>query len=236
MSQRHCFGPGADSPEAPRLDEPWPRTALRLEDRSPRHLEAHLDRLRAGAACLGWDHGWLAPAADGLLSWLGARAPQGGQALRLLLEPRRLVATLDPLPSAPSPCRLIPMAHPMAHRRREPASRLKGLCGAWPRAVLATVSALGGEDALLTWPDGTLAETARAALALEVGGTLWLPPPEGRVASLAEALDLPVWAKARGLTLHQHPIPLAKVQEGHLWCMNALRGVWPATLLGKASL
>jgi branched-subunit amino acid aminotransferase/4-amino-4-deoxychorismate lyase len=231
MSQRRCFGPKEDSPEAPRLDEPWPRTALRIEAEGPRHLEAHMNRLRQGASCLGWEPSWLASSVQDLSLWIGAQAPQGEQALRLLLEPQRLVATLEPLPRAPSPCRLVPLAHPMEARRWDPASRHKGLCGPWSRAVLATASALGGDDALLTWSDGTLAETAIAALALEVGGVLCLPPPEGRVASLAEALDLPRWAAARGLELCWQPIPVGRVPVGRLWCMNTLRGIWPATLL-----
>ncbi len=69
-----------------------------------------------------------------------------------------------------------------------------------------------------------------ALLAYAPGDRLLLPPPEGRVASLAERLDLPDWAAAQGLQLAQAPISLEMARQGQVWCLNALRGVWPALL------
>ncbi len=51
------------------------------------------------------------------------------------------------------------------------------------------------------------------------------------MASLAEALDLPAWAAARGLELRWEGIPLGRVAENRLWCLNAVRGIWAANLL-----
>jgi branched-subunit amino acid aminotransferase/4-amino-4-deoxychorismate lyase len=97
--------------------------------------------------------------------------------------------------------------------------------------VLAAAHAAGAHDALLLWPDGTVAETGIAAVALEREGELWIPPPAGRVASLAEALELPIWARERGLALLTRPFPLEEVASGTLWCLNAVRGMWQAESL-----
>jgi hypothetical protein len=70
-----------------------------------------------------------------------------------------------------------------------------------------------------------------AAVGIELGGVLWMPPPEGRVASLAECLELPAWAQSRGLQIETAELHPSLALEGQLWCMNALRGFWPATLL-----
>ncbi|MDE3246558.1 MAG: hypothetical protein KGN80_10755, partial [Acidobacteriota bacterium] len=58
-----------------------------------------------------------------------------------------------------------------------------------------------------------------------------LPPLEGRVGSLTEALELPLWASSHGVALQRRPITLAEVSSGQLWCMNALRGLWQAEVV-----
>jgi branched-subunit amino acid aminotransferase/4-amino-4-deoxychorismate lyase len=123
------------------------------------------------------------------------------------------------------------MRHPLTEGRSDPKAPHKGLSGPWSAATRAEAQQLGGEDALLLWPDGTLAETAIAAVGLEVNGAFLLPSPEGRVASLAKRLDLPAWAAGRGLRIEVAPIPRSRMPEGRLWCLNALRGIWPASLL-----
>jgi len=173
---------------------------------------------------------------SGLEAALGdwvAGGTSGDGALRLTLHgPEGLVsARLEPLPQTPQPYRLAAMLHPKGDLRSSPLARHKGLSGPWRPPVLAEARARGADDALLLWPEGTLAETAIAALALEVEGALVLPPPGGRVASLAEALDLPAWAAARGLEVRWESIPLGRVAEGRLWCLNAVRGIWAANLL-----
>lgn len=227
-----AFGPGSTTwPLGQRLPAgEGPHTALPVHGGTPRHLEAHLERLRAGAQALGQGVPWLAGAAADLLVWLEARpSPEGALRLALHLELRLLAARLEPLPSAHSPYRLAPMLHPMGDLRPSPLARHKGLSGPWRPVAFTEAHRLGAEDALLLWPDGTLAETAIAAVALERDGSLTLPPPPGRVASVAERLDLPAWAEARGLALGTGEIHLGF--QGRLWCLNALRGIWPATLL-----
>lgn len=236
MISWRSFGPGALA-NAPLQGQeiPCPRTALRLEASGPQHLMAHLARLEAGALALGNSAEWLGTVSQPLLEWLHLEAIVEPCALRLRLHPDQalLIAEIGPLPRHALPYRLVAMEHPLASRRMETATRHKGLCGPWSAHVLEVASRMGGQDALLTWPDGTLAETAIASLGLEVKDSLFLPPPEGRVTSIAEALDLPAWAASRGLQLRQEPITKVRIRDGKLWCMNALRGVWPATVTGE---
>ena len=227
------FGPGAAAwsrgPLAPEGE--GPRTALRVALGRPVHLPAHLERLRLGAEALGEPAPWIAGIEMPLRDWIAGGALAEG-ALRLALHTAEglVSARLEPLPVTPDPYRLAPMPHPRGDLRGDALARHKGLSGPWRQPALAEARSRGAQDALLFWPDGTVAETAIAALALEAGGTLFLPPPEGRVASLAEALDLPAWAEARGLALRQKPIPLAEAAGACLWCLNAVRGIWPAML------
>lgn len=232
MNRDRCFGPGI-SGAPPREEAPLPRTALPVFRGHPRHLEAHLLRLEAGALALGQPVAWLPGLQAETAAWLASATPQEDAALRLVLHPGPglLSARLEPLPSAPRPCRLAVMPHPLGGRRGDPTVIHKGLSGPWGSAILAAARQLGAEDALLLWPDGTVAETAIASLGVESGGVLRVPPPQGRVASLAERLDVPGWAGSRGLRVETGDIPLAHAREGRLWCMNALRGIWLATLL-----
>ena len=176
---------------------------------------------------------WVLAQQPDLAGWLESGNPPDEAALRLVLHPVAglLSAQLEPPPAAPQPCRLAWLPHPMAARRHDPTVRHKGLAGPWGRDVLAQASWLGAQDALLHWPDGTLAETAMAAVAIEVAGDLLVPPVEGRVTSLTERLDLPEWAESRGLRIVTTRLTLPLAAEGRVWCMNALRGFWPATLL-----
>lgn len=225
------FGPGAAGTDSPgTLPGKAPRTALAVHEGAPRHFEAHLDRLRAAARALGREVSWLAEAGEALRLWL--QVP-GAAALRLTLDLERecLAAAAEALPAPPSPCRLVALPHPAGDLRSDPLARHKGLSGSWRPPAREAARRLGAEDALLLWPDGTLAETPIATVALERSGLLLLPPPEGRVAGLTERLDLPAWAEARGWRLREAPLTPAECAEGRLWCMNALRGLWPATLL-----
>jgi len=237
MNRQRILGPGANNPDASRYATPTPkpRTAVAVRRGEPRHLPEHLRRLEAGALALGETVPWLLDLAEPLREWLAVETPREDAALRLVLIPAegQLEARLEPLPVAPRPYRLYPMPHPLLQRRSDPIVTHKGLSGPWGGEVLSKASRWQGDDALLLWPDGTLAETAIAAVGLELEGVLWLPPAEGRVASLAERLDLPEWASERGLRLNTGDIPFEWVERGSLWCMNSLRGIWPAVIQGE---
>lgn len=132
---------------------------------------------------------------------------------------------LEPLPVSPGPYRLVPLPHPLPPQA---GGRVKGLDGPWSPAVLARARALGGEDALLLWPDGRIAETAIAAVLLLRDGEALTPPADGRVQSLAEAHLLPPWAAARGLRIRSTAFGLPDLAGAELWCLNAVRGLWQA--------
>jgi len=235
MISEQRFGPGAEGHRPDLAQDRLPRTALVVQLGQPRQLEAHLLRLQASAAMLGHPASWVAGLQRELCLWLQTTWPGGNAALRLVLQPAQgfCFARLEDLPVPPSPCHLVPMPHPLKEGRSDPAAPHKGLSGSWPATAMREAQRLGGDDALLLWPDGTLAETAIAAVGLERGDRFLLPPPEGRVASLAERLDLPAWAVARRLRISTAPISFEEAMEGRLWCMNALRGIWPATLRGS---
>jgi branched-subunit amino acid aminotransferase/4-amino-4-deoxychorismate lyase len=232
------FGPGAsgwpDGLQVPSGD--GPRTAVRVEGGCPRHLAAHLERLLLGAEARGEPAPWIANLGDVLASWTSSQ-PAAEGVLRLDLHPAEglLSARLEPLPETPDPYRLLPLPHPLGDLRTGTLAQHKGLTGPWRRPLLLAAQAEGADDALVFWPDGTLAETAIASLALERGDALILAPRAGRVASLAEQLDLPSWAKDRGLRLRWEAVSLADVAGERLWCVNAVRGIWPAMLLGRAT-
>jgi len=236
MRADRCFGPGATAASValvPPKPEGRPRTALPVLQGRPRHLEAHLHRLKAAAQASGDAAEWLEDIKGDLITWLESSNGRAEAALRLVLHPQRrlLAASLEPLPTASQPYRLRLMPHPLGPRRAEPILTHKGLAGAWDLGVMAEARVLGADDALLHWPDGSLAETAIAAIALECAGILVVPPPQGRVASLAEQLDLPAWAGTRGLRIEARDIPGSEAHVGQLWCMNALRGIWQAVVL-----
>jgi branched-subunit amino acid aminotransferase/4-amino-4-deoxychorismate lyase len=201
----------------------------------PLNLVDHLLRLARGAEALAQPAPWIRGLDVEIRAWLAAAGTRDDRALRLALHGAEglVSACLEPLPSTPHPYRLAPLPHPRGDLRGSTLARHKGLSGPWRPPVLAEARKRGAEDALLLWPDGTLVETTLAALALEVAGTLLLPPPDGRVASLAEALELPAWAAARGLAPRWEGIRLDQVAGGRLWCLNAVRGFWPAILLGS---
>ncbi len=187
------------------------------------YSEAHLGRLATGAP----DASWLESAFRSLQERL-ATAPDGMVRIRLDATGGRLWAAWEVLPETPSPYRLLPMPHPLPPGAKP---RLKGADGAWSVSLLRAAREAGAHDALLLWPDGTVAETAIAAVFLEREGQLWIPPAGGRVASLGEAFDLPPWIREHRLKGVARAFGLAETREGRLWCLNVVRGMWQAESL-----
>ena len=221
-----CFGPGPGSPfEAEAVA---PRSAARVEDGAVRHLAAHLDRLALAARAQERPAPWLLDHLGDLARWVGAEVPTGAWALRLQLRDGALLARIEAIPGTREPYRLQLRPHPLGSPGSVPLARHKGLTGAWGAASARAAREAGFSDALLHWEDGTLVETGIASIALERGGELFLPPPDGRVASLAERLDLPSWARHRGLVPVTRAFRAGDLAGGRLWCFNALRGFWAA--------
>lgn len=163
-----------------------------------------------------------------LMAWI---YQAGTAACRMQLFPDALSVRLEAMPDPHPPYRLIPLPHPLGDVRENPRALHKGILGDWDVQVRNQAYENHAEDALLLWPDGTLAETAIASIGLQACGDFFLPPLEGRVGSLTEALELPLWASDHGFALRRRPIALAEVSGGQLWCMNALRGLWQAEVV-----
>jgi branched-subunit amino acid aminotransferase/4-amino-4-deoxychorismate lyase len=203
---------------------------MRIRDGAARHRAAHLRRLQEALDFLGASRAWLDEAFEAAL----ANAPEGVLRVRVAVEERKLLTRLEAWSPLPSPYRLRPAPHPLGESRGDPAARHKGLRGGWSAEALAFARSRDVEDLLCLWPDGTLAETAIAAVAVEDGLNLRVPPLEGRVASIAEAEELPRWAEARGRILVRGPVPFREIAGKGLLCFNAARGVWQAEVLPPA--
>lgn len=223
-----AFGPGPGG--SFQADAVAPRSAARIQDGVIRHLAAHLQRLALSTEAQGRPAPWLAGQADALSEWARGEVPAGVWALRLQVREDALLARIEGIPSTPEPYRLQLRPHPLGSPGAAPLARHKGLTGPWGAASLRAARNSGCDDALLHWEDGTLVETGIASIALERDGQLLLPPPEGRVASLAERLDLPGWVRERGLSIVSRAYRVPDLEGGRLWCFNALRGFWTASV------
>ena len=86
-SLRATFGPGATLPAVDARMLAIPRTALPVRHGAPRHLEAHLDRLRNGGRALGCDTSWVGEAGQELGHWLSRHAaPEAALRLEGMLD------------------------------------------------------------------------------------------------------------------------------------------------------
>ncbi|MFN8009888.1 MAG: aminotransferase class IV [Holophagaceae bacterium] len=227
-----AFGPGRGHTMDPEVlaGEPGPRTTLRLQEGEALLGQAHLDRLEAGLAHLGLQAPWLAAAFDEALAQAG-QAGEGILRLRARAREGVLLARLEAWKPPAEPWRLLAAPHPLGDLRGNPAAAHKGLLGGWSEAALELARSRGAHDVLCLWPDGTVAETALAGVALPCGDHLRLPPRDGRVAGLAEAHLLPGWAASKGQDLRTGPVLLEEALARGLRCFNAARGVWQAEVL-----
>lgn len=170
---------------------------------------------------------WLAAQAGAIEAWVSEISVLPIEALRLRIHGAQIWALLEPLPDTPSPYRLVVLPHPFGGTH--PLANHKGLLGTWNLDALKDAQGLGADDALLSAPDGTLLETAIASIALETAEGFWIPPRPGRVASLGERLELPALAGSRAV--RSRSFRAEDLNDGRLWCFNAVRGVWPGILL-----
>lgn len=207
-----------------------PRTALRLFDGLAINWDRHIRRLEVAASELGWYVHWLNEVEPAMAGWI---SNAGTAALRLQLFPDALSARLEAIPVLVPSYRLIPMPHPLGDIRGNERAPFKGLLGLWDLQALDQARKRHAEDALFFWPDGTIAETAIASIGLRIVDHLFLPPLEGRVASITESVELPLWALGHTLQVQRRPITLNEVINGQLWCMNSLRGLWQAEIVQR---
>ena len=224
-----AFGPGAarllgwDHPR-----NPLPRTSLRSVGGQGMHWSRHLTRLHLGALNLEWDVCWLDEMEPEIEAWI---ATTETAVCRLQLFPDAISIRLEAIPEHFSNFQLLTMPHPLGDIRADSMAAHKGLLGTWDIQARNRAQAMLADDSLLLWPDGTIAETSIATLGLQLRDKLLLPPLEGRVAGITEAIELPFWAMSRGLEVKHRPIHLDEVSGGQLWCMNAVRGLWQAEVV-----
>ena len=205
-----------------------PRTALRIVEGQGVHWESHLARLLSGAVSLEWDVSWLKAKEPEIADWISTA---GMAVCRLHLFPDAISVRLEAIPDPCLSYRLLAMVHPLGDIRGDARARVKGLLGIWDSQARTHAHEKLADDTLLLWPDFTLAETTIAAIGLQLHDKLLLPPLEGRVASIAEIFELPLWALSHGLIVQRRPIRLEEVSGGQLWCMNAVRGLWQAEVV-----
>lgn len=190
---------------------------IKVRSGRPLRLEAHLARLRAGAALLRLElpssGDELAAAmtavldANGLTDAVLRLTVSRGPGVRGLLPPNpahpTILLTAGPLPPLPGPARVV-VAESVRRNPHSPTARCKAL--SYLDNVLARMEAdeRGADDALLLNTEGRVAESTIANLFLVTpDGTVITPPiaegalPGVRRAELLEQLD----ARERPVTL-----------------------------------
>ncbi len=145
--------------------------------------------------------------------------PDGGvgrrrAALRLWLRPA-------PAPSATSVLWLPPEPDPRT------LPRTKGPDLACLSALREKAAEAGADDALLYAPDGTVLETAHAALVWWRDGTLCLPCPELPVLPSVTVRLLAELAAENGTPVRHERARLSQLPGRRVWTANALHGVRP---------
>lgn len=210
--------------------------------RRPFALEAHLARLAAAAAELGFAVP-LATVEAAVLDLLGAMTPDHG-AIRVTVSrgagPRGLLppaearpvvlATLAPWSPdmAFQPVRLATVA--LRRNETSPLSRLKTLAYLDNVLALAEAKGAGADDALMLNTRGRVAGSAMANLFALVGGDLVTPPVgDGVRPGVMRALMI----ERAGAT--ERSLDLAEIEAAPLFLTNSLRLLSPvAALDGRA--
>lgn len=221
---------------------------LAVFGRVPFRLEAHLARLSAAAAALGF-HAPLDETRQAI-SALIAASPTPRAVIRLTLthgsgprgllpppEPRpRLIAGLSPWPAAAAfaPMRLATAA--IRRNETSPAARLKTL--AYLDNVLAYGQArrTGADDALLLNTRGAAACSALANLFVLDGDSLVTPPlADGVLDGITRALVLEV-AAGLGLTARQESLWPEALPRHAAFLTNSVRLVMPVAAIDDTPL
>ncbi len=209
---------------------------LRLKDGKIRHLAAHLARLHAGAACLGFhvplpdkEIGQAMTALakaqgqqDGVLRLTLTRGP----ARRGLLPPAEphptLLLTLAPAGAEPGPARAI-IATVTRRNEFSPASRFKTLNVMDALLARREAAARGADEALLLNSQGRLAEGTIANLFVVIDGEVLTPPvADGALPGVmrAEVID-----RLSASVAPLNPADLAAASEAFLTNANGIRAL-----------
>jgi 4-amino-4-deoxychorismate lyase len=215
--------------------------SLHLRPDGPWLLDAHLDRLAASAALLDLA---LPPRADlAALAAKGAEAwPEGDGALRLIVTPGTVFATVSAVPPAirrerREGIRLI--TADLGIQRRPPWSlaAAKTLSYAENLAAKRWAARQGADDVLWLSPDGSALEAPTASLVWLTGNTLCtIPPAQTGILPGITAAHLLSRAQELGLRAEERMIKRTDLARADaIWLASSLRGIAEArTLDGTA--
>jgi para-aminobenzoate synthetase/4-amino-4-deoxychorismate lyase len=214
--------PGETLP-ALRLPRPDPAAGvfetIRVAGGVPRHLAAHLARLRDACVSLGDRASVGGAALESTLLQTARRLGDG--ALRVEVGPDGIVITTRTLPAS-DPVRLRPVGLPGGLGARK-----------WADRRLIDELSPPGATPLICELDGTVLEAGYAAVCIVRGGTLTAPPLDGRILPSISRAALLTAAPRAGLEVRLAGFDLAEARaaDAILLC-SSLRGPHPGLLPG----
>jgi len=211
---------------------------LRTLAGAPVALEAHLDRLYAGARELQL----AVPARVDLAAWVRETIPDSGDhRIRIIvtrgpgglatpfadLRPGRTIVVVEPLPAPPEEIALAIVDWPIARRTTPVRKTLSFLDHLIARELAA---AAGADDAVRLDPDGYVAECGTANIFVVLRGTVVTPPAAGILPGITRARVMSLVAvDERALS-----VPELRAAD-EIFVTSSLRGVVPVTRLDGES-
>jgi branched-subunit amino acid aminotransferase/4-amino-4-deoxychorismate lyase len=214
---------------------------VRSYDGVPFRTGSHLDRLQASAAALAMP---LPPIAA-IEEWVRKVSRAGGDCqIRVMVTaggrdplfaaPPRTIVLWEPLPSLPSPVRLLPMESPWhPATNRSPLSGVKWLSYA-PNMASADIAKRAGYDgALLVTPAGVVLEGHTFCVAWLAGGRIETPSLDlGILASITRAVLFEV-AGRLGLSVDEGAYPLDRMLEAdEAVVLSTVQEILPIGVIG----
>lgn len=214
--------PGRTDPAIPRIDGPRPDpaagvfTTVLVRNGVPALADAHLHRLTASAAELGWT-----PDPDRLAGRLRDAVTHGTQRIRLTVRGDEVEVRAAPVSDRPEPdWQVTPVVVPGglgAHKWAD-------------RRLLDRIAARHTGEPLLLDTDGTVLETARANVFVVDDAGVHTPPTDGRILpGVARQAVLEVLRHHR-IPTHERTLVLNDLADAaEVFVTNAVRGVVPVT-------
>jgi len=202
-------------------------------------LELHLERMRAGAAALGWRLPAL-PGDRAVVRLLARERLPGPAALRILAlhdAPRlRVIAWVEPIRVATRLRREGSRLHPVV-MAAGPLAGVKSSSYLPQRWAAAVAGGAGADAALLVDADGAVRESDHANIFALIGGEVRTPPAPARCLPgvmrrwAIEAL------RAAGVRVVESDLTVAELAASRgAWLTSSLEGIVPVREVGGAAL
>ena len=195
----------------------------------PFRLEAHFDRMAAGAAAIG-----IAPPPReafrvGIAALLAACGLRDAR-VRLVLTAGlpggtpSASATAEPAPPPPRPAVLV-LAPP---RAAVPLADVKLVGSIASRLARDAAVATGADDALFVTPDGRLLEGTRSNVFVVAGDRLCTPPTDGTILRGVTRDVVREVAAAAGIPCLEGPVPVSTLGSAReVFCTGSVAELWP---------